>query len=482
MKRIFRRHGRSIVYLIATDWFILVASFILAMHWRRYDPALNLLSPYHIAAEILVVMAYATLLISVFGVLDFYKRRTTLNRTNHLLRIIQTVTITITCYFLLRTLIKSPVFVPSRIVIGLWGILLLAALAVHRLLVFPWLVALFSRTRMQRNVVIIGVSQQSIRLAEALYSRSSRSTLKLIGFISDHTKKEEKITCGLTCIGTPAELSELVEPYGIEGAIITHNNLPLADLIVLIEECIRLFGWVDVHTDQSAVWHTNLSADTYFDIPFVRMRAIPSGPALLAYKQITDKLGALIGILLTSPVLIATAIAIKLTSPGPIFYARERIGKDGNPFLFYKFRSMSVGADQDKQRNAEIEEYLKSGDKVSRKTINTACVTPVGKFIRKWAIDELPQLFNVLKGDMSLIGPRPVPPNEYNLNDDWHKKRFDIKPGCGGLWKIYAARDGISINDTVLYDLYYARNMNPLMDLYIVIMTIWVIFSGRADG
>ena len=83
---------------------------------------------------------------------------------------------------------------------------------------------------------------------------------------------------------------------------------------------------------------------------------------------------------------------------------------------------------------------------------------------------------------MSLIGPRPVPSKEYELCDEWHKKRFDIKPGCTGLWKVYAARTGTSFNETVLYDLYYARNMNPLLDLYIVLMTIWVILSGRADG
>jgi len=142
---------------------------------------------------------------------------------------------------------------------------------------------------------------------------------------------------------------------------------------------------------------------------------------------------------------------------------------------------MHVDADQDKIRNTDIEEYLKSGEQVSRKTININQVTPVGRFIRKWAIDELPQLFNVLKGDMSLIGPRPVPLNEYAITDEWHKRRFDIKPGCAGLWKIYASRDGISFNDTVLYDIYYARNMSPILDLYIIFATIWIILTGKAD-
>jgi lipopolysaccharide/colanic/teichoic acid biosynthesis glycosyltransferase len=114
--------------------------------------------------------------------------------------------------------------------------------------------------------------------------------------------------------------------------------------------------------------------------------------------------------------------------------------------------------------------------------VNTAYVTPVGKFIRKWAIDELPQLFNVLKGDMALVGPRPVPPSEYALEDEWHQRRFHIDPGCTGLWKLYATKDGVTFNDTVLYDIFYARNMNPSMDLMTIFGTIWIILKGKADG
>jgi len=83
---------------------------------------------------------------------------------------------------------------------------------------------------------------------------------------------------------------------------------------------------------------------------------------------------------------------------------------------------------------------------------------------------------------MSLVGPRPVPPGEHGLEDEWHKKRFDIKPGCTGLWKVYSVKTGVSFSDTVLYDIYYSRNMNPILDAYIIIMTIWVILSGKADG
>lgn len=481
MQNLLRRHGRSTVYLMLTDWMILVSTFGLALHWRRYALGMNIVSRSHIAEEVLTIFLYAAMLIGVFSALNLYKRKVIISRSWHVLKILQGVALCVLGYLLLRTSIKALVFVPSRLVILNWTVMQFIALVIHRLIVFPALFRIATRAHMQRRVIIIGVSEASVTLVQQMLDEQRYAMLKPIGFLSNKRESGEQIVNNLLCLGQINELSEMVALYKIEGAVITQTDLSYQDLMDLIERCIRLFGWVDVHTDKSSVWHKNLNADTYFDIPFVRMREIPNGPLIRAYKEITDMAGAAIGILLLSPIFIATAIAIKLTSPGPVFYTRKRVGKNGKLFPFYKFRSMTVGADQDPQRNAEIEDYLKSGDKVSRKTINIAQVTPVGRFIRKWAIDELPQLFNVLHGDMSLIGPRPVPQGEYEITDEWHKRRFAIKPGCAGLWKIYASRDGISMNDTVLYDIYYARNMSPFLDLYIISATIWIILTGKAD-
>jgi len=482
MIHLLRRYGRSTVYLMATDWLILVGSFALALHWRKYAPDLNIITRSHIAHEALTVFLYALAMIGIFGALNLYKRRTLLSPTWHLLRILQGVAICIAGYLLLRTSIKFFVFIPSRLVLMNWALMQFSALVIHRQIVVPILFRIASRSQMQRRVVIIGVNDTSMDFAQRMLDQQRYATLMPIGFLSNQQSKGERIVNDLPCLGLIDELSELTSLHKIEGAVITQTDLSYQELMDLIERCIRLFGWVDVHTDKSAVWHKNLNTDTYFDIPFVRMREIPTGAMTGFYKESTDVIGAAIGIILLSPILLATAIAIKLTSPGPVFYIRDRVGKNGKLFPFYKFRSMYIDADRDPQRNAEIEEYLKSGEKVSKKTVNIGQVTSVGRFIRKWAIDELPQLFNVVKGDMSLIGPRPVPLSEYELTDEWQRRRFAIKPGCAGLWKIYASRDGISMNETALYDIYYARNMSPLLDLYILFATIWIILTGKADG
>ncbi len=482
MKNLLRRHGRSTAYLMLTDWLILVGTFGLALHWRHYAPSLDIISRSHIASEALLIFLYAFVMTGVFGVLNLYKRKTLLTPAWHFVRIVQGATICCLGYLLLRVLTKNAAFIPSRLVILNWTVMQFSALVIHRQILFPALFRAATRAEMQRRVIIIGISEASISFARQALDQRRYATLKPIGFLSNKYTPGEKITGDLTCIGRISDLPDLVNLYKIEGAVITQTDLSYQDLMDLIERCIRYFGWVDVHTEQSAVWHKNLNADTYFDIPFVRMREIPNGPITRAYKKFSDIAGAAVGILLFSPVLIATAAAVKLSSPGPVFYIRERVGKNGKPFPFYKFRSMAVGADRDPDRAARIAEHITCGEQKSSKIVNEAYVTPVGYFIRKWAIDELPQLFNVLKGDMSLVGPRPVPPDEYAINDEWHKRRFDIKPGCTGLWKVYTSKDGTSFNETVLYDLYYARNMSLFLDIYILMATVFIILRGRADG
>lgn len=483
MKTWFYRHGRSITYLLATDWLAVAGTFGLALHFRPYNTGMNIISRSHIVPEALFALCYAFLVLAIFSMFKLYRRKVWLTRAWHGFQIILGVLASISLYMLLRFIIKSPVLVVSRVVTLNWGILLLGGLLIHRLIIFPFLLRIGSQANLQRRIVIIGTQDAGIKFAKNCLHENSYSMLNPVGFLCNHREKDEIIIDNLCCIGELDDLPELVDLHKLEGAVITPTDLPYGKLMTLIEQCIRFFGWVDVHTDKSAILHENLDVDTYFDIPFVRMREIPRGPMIGFYKEATDVIGASIGILLLSPLLIATAIAIKLTSPGPIFYTRDRIGYKGTSFPFFKFRSMAVGADQDTARAREIRKHIQDGsDEQQRKIVNSAYVTPVGRFIRKWAIDELPQLFNVLRGDMSLVGPRPVPPGEHDMEDEWHKKRFEIKPGCTGLWKVYAIKTGVSFNDTVLYDLYYARNMNPILDVYIIIMTVWVILTGRADG
>lgn len=475
------KRSRTVLYLLVTDWLILIGSFALALHFRRYNPGMNIVSRSHIIPQMSMMFLYAFAMLGFFSAFEMYKRKTLLAPLQHFYGIVKASTATVLIYILAKTLLKSDLFIPSRLVLFQWAILLLVGLSIHRLLVVKLLFTALSKTDMRRRVVLIGDN-----LLAADFIASCRNNqdcgMTVVGVMEDAESAET--VNEVPFLGNPSILPEVIDLYNLEGAVICNPTLSHQKLMDMVEQCVRLFGWVDIHSDKSLALQRSGSADAYFDIPFIRMHGIPNSLLFKIWKRTFDFTAALIGCIALSPILIGTTIAIKLTSPGPVFYTRERIGRGGKTFPFFKFRSMAVGADQDQSRNEQIKDFIQNQQegKMLSKVVNNAYVTPVGRFIRKWAIDELPQLFNVLKGDMSLVGPRPVPPSEYEHEDEWHRRRFDIAPGCTGLWKLYATKTGVTFNDTVLYDIYYARNMNPTMDITVILGTIWLILKGKADG
>lgn len=197
-------------------------------------------------------------------------------------------------------------------------------------------------------------------------------------------------------------------------------------------------------------------------------------------KRSLDIVGSLGGILLLSPVILVTALAIKLTSPGPVIFRQIRLGKNGIPFVFYKFRSMYSDTDDRIHREYVTKliqgnlEEINQGDreKPVYKMKSDSRVTPVGRIIRKTSIDELPQFFNVLKGEMSLVGPRPPLPYEADKYQSWHLRRvLEMKPGITGLWQV-GGRSETSFDDMVRLDIQYIRNCSLMLDLKILIKTV----------
>ena len=168
--------------------------------------------------------------------------------------------------------------------------------------------------------------------------------------------------------------------------------------------------------------------------------------------------------MLTSPLLILSALAIKLDSPGPVFFTQERVGKDGNDFRIIKFRTMVVGAEK---QGAGYE--VLAGD---------ARITRLGNVLRRLHIDELPQLFNVLKGDMSLVGPRPALPEEVAQYEEWHKRRLEASPGITGLWQV-SGRSLVGFEEMVLLDTFYCENWSFGLDLKILFKTIPRVILGE---
>lgn len=207
-------------------------------------------------------------------------------------------------------------------------------------------------------------------------------------------------------------------------------------------------------------------------------------------KRTIDIVGSLFLIVLFSPILIITAITIKVISKGPILVEKEnahmmRIGKNGKVFRLYKFRSMIVKSDDLITKDPRYKNFYKEWKRTNFKLFNDPRVTPVGKFIRKYSIDEMPQLFNVLKGEMSIVGPRPYHADElkeqqrkYPGTAKYVKETQKVKPGITGFWQV-SGRSEVNFDKRIEMDAYYARKKSIVFDILILLKTPWAMFSGK---
>lgn len=208
----------------------------------------------------------------------------------------------------------------------------------------------------------------------------------------------------------------------------------------------------------------------------------------LAAKRTLDVLVSLAVLLWGLPLWLAIALAIKLTSPGPVFYRGTVIGKGGRPFRYYKFRTMVAGADNTVHRQW-LERFVKEDaayaqDAAGRpvfKVVADPRVTPVGRWLRKLSLDEVPQMINVLRGEMSLVGPRPPVPYEYEHYDAVAKQRLSVTPGITGLYQV-TARSQVGFSRMLAIDLDYIRRRSLWLDLRIMLKTPWVMLTGKGAG
>lgn len=208
-------------------------------------------------------------------------------------------------------------------------------------------------------------------------------------------------------------------------------------------------------------------------------------------KRLIDIVGALILILIFAPVMFITSIIIKITSPGPVLVEPEnvhmkRVGKDGKLFRLYKFRSMMVKADKLLKTDPKYKEaYIERHTRGNYKIMNDPRVTKVGKFIRKYSVDEMPQLLNVLKGEMSIVGPRPYLPDEleeqqrkYPGTEKFVREMHKVKPGITGFWQV-SGRSNVNFDKRIEMDAYYASKRSIVLDLLILLKTPWAMISGK---
>lgn len=210
------------------------------------------------------------------------------------------------------------------------------------------------------------------------------------------------------------------------------------------------------------------------EIESIQVEREPEGLLYSSAKRLIDFFGALFGLIVLSPVLLIVGILIKVDSKGPIVFSQDRVGKDGRTFKMYKLRSMVINAEELKERLLESNEMSGPMFKMS----DDPRITKIGKFIRKTSIDELPQLVNILKGDMSLVGPRPSLPKEVEDFEPWMYERLFVKPGLTCYWQVMG-RNNIDFEDWMKLDIKYVRERSFILDIKLVFKTFFVLFGDK---
>lgn len=345
-------------------------------------------------------------------------------------------------------------------------IVLFAAISFLLVLLSEELLRLFYRSRLgvlqtKRRMILVGAPEDRARL---------REELRLKGI--DNVALVGELDLNVTTIQA---LVSLLHDTSANGVIINAKHTYFGEVEKAIQACEieGVEAWLVADFFKTQV--SNTSLDDFYGRPVLVFRSAPEASWQIIFKTALDLVLAFVLILLLLPVWILVPILIKLSSPGPVLFRQRRCGLNGAPFTMLKFRSMVSDAEQRKNELAALNEMGGPVFKVS----NDPRVTPIGRFLRKYSIDEFPQLFNVLRGEMSMVGPRPLPVDEVQRFDDpAHRRRLSVKPGLTCLWQVSGRNNVRDFKDWVRLDLEYIDNWSFWLDLKILWRTIPVVLAG----
>lgn len=342
---------------------------------------------------------------------------------------------------------------------------------------------IFNRTlrrRFRRQVLLIGRNSDAERITDKIIRQ--KAPFWIAGTVSNCEECRLNTVVPKGSLGKLQDLESIVGDHFFQEAIITDELIDKAELANLLDLFTSRGMTVWFLPKLMPIIDVKLDIDNLCGTPLIRLQGGRDRWLFQKAKYAFDALAGLAGALLVLPVFCAAALAIALDSKGPVFYRPRAIGKNGRVFTMFKFRSMHAGAGkqihQDYVTKLIKGEIRQDGSGKPLKITNDPRVTRVGRLLRKTSLDELPQLINVLKGEMSLVGPRPCLPYEWELYKDWQKKRSAVRPGITGLWQV-VGRSEVSFEEMILLDLYYTYNRSFDLDFSILFETFFVVLRKK---
>jgi undecaprenyl-phosphate galactose phosphotransferase len=468
--------------LAGCDYLLLLGAWAAAICIRFWDvPAADLLYRPLVRTQAALILVYSLVWIIIFQHFNLYKLNLFMAVGEQLIAIVKSLLYGLIGLVLITFIFKRLDFVDSRAVIAIFVVTSSAAIFTFRILVFRKLFALAAEKKiLHRKVLIVG-HDRTAKMVAAQIAFDSSHGFDVVGFVNDDLPNGERVFEDIYNVGTLAELPDLVKQRDIDEVIIAESDVTHQSLLEIIDRAQASRANVRLVSELYNIIPEKVLLEKYLGIPIVQMPQNNENVLFNVYKRVFDVVFTLAGLLVLAIPMLVIALLIKLTSKGPVLYKHTRIGKDCKPFEFYKFRTMHAGTDDTLHRDF-VEDYIKSegsgGGPPVKKLTDDPRVTPIGRILRKTSLDELPQLFNVLRGEMSLVGPRPCMPYELENYKEWHRRRLAVIPGCTGLWQV-AGRSAVDFNDMVILDLFYIDNMSPLFDLRIIFRTLPVMLLAR---
>jgi exopolysaccharide biosynthesis polyprenyl glycosylphosphotransferase len=320
----------------------------------------------------------------------------------------------------------------------------------------------------QRRAVLVGTGPHIEAVAHAL--ADSDGDINVIGFVSLAPRPDN----GLLSLGVLADIGRVVVDHRVDEVIIADPAFPQPQAVELVDQCHQRGVVVRVAPTTMEILIHRAEFVPGQSVPLFELKPPVFEGFDYALKRSFDLVGGLLLLVVLSPVLASIALAVRLTSRGTAIYRSVRPGIGGAPFACLKFRTMYRDADQ---RQADLEERNEASGALF-KIREDPRMTPVGRLLRRFSLDELPQLFNVVRGEMSLVGPRPLPQRDYERLEPWHKKRYLVMPGITGLWQV-SGRSDLDFDDLVRLDFLYLERWSVFLDLSILVKTVPAVLARR---
>ncbi len=465
-----------IAILVVTDIVTIGVAFLLA-YATRFSLGLPLFyneaAPNFIYYETLVATFVLPLWLVIFAGLGLYAPNNLMGGAREYDLVFRAVTAGLLPVIIVGFL--EPSFIVARGWLLLaWGYALVLV-ALGRFVARRLLYALRSRGQLLSPAVIVGANQEGRWLAEQLmYGRASG--LQLVGFVDEKVPAGTLLFHNLPALGSVDHMDKIIQRYGVEEVILATSAISSRDRMLEIfkrysnSDRIRLrlsSGLYEIIT-------TGLQVQEVGYVPLVNVNKVRLTGMDSILKLALDYCLTIPGLIVILPLLGLIALAIKLDSPGPVIYRRRVMGLNGKQFDAFKFRTMHVNGDRILDQYPDLKAELARNHKLK----NDPRVTRVGRFLRKLSLDELPQLFNVLLAEMSLVGPRMIAPQEMAQYNQWGLNLLTVRPGLSGLWQV-SGRSDVSYEDRVRLDMYYIRNWTIWLDLQILFQTLPAVLRSR---